>query len=65
MNSIRLHITAALAVARRDFQIFMSYRLRLVSQVLSTLFAVTLFYYVSRLVTAITTAANCHHWFAR
>jgi ABC-2 type transport system permease protein len=51
MNSIRLHITAALAVARRDFQIFMSYRLRLVSQVLSTLFAVTLFYYVSRLVT--------------
>jgi len=34
---------------RRDFQLFLSYRLAFVSQVFSTLFAVTLFYYVSRL----------------
>jgi ABC-2 type transport system permease protein len=46
-------ITAAhafLAVMRRDLSIFLSYRARLVSQVLTSLFSLTLFYYVSRLV---------------
>ena len=50
MSSIRVNCAAALAVMRRDFQLILSYRLRFVSQVFSTLFAVTLFYYVSRLV---------------
>jgi ABC-2 type transport system permease protein len=50
MTRPRLICAAAFAVLRRDTQIFLSYRLRLVSQVFSTLFAVTLFYYVSRLV---------------
>ena len=52
MSGARLNVAAALAVMRRDFQLFLSYRLRFVSQVFSTLFAVTLFYYVSRLVSA-------------
>lgn len=52
MTSVRLNCAAALAVARRDFQLFLSYRLRFLSQVVSTLFGVLLFYYVSRLVTS-------------
>jgi ABC-2 type transport system permease protein len=50
MSSVRLYLGGALAVARRDFLLFMSYRLRLISQIISSLFVVTLFYYVSRLV---------------
>ncbi len=38
------------AVLRRDLTIYLSYRTRLVSQVLTSLFSLTLFYYVSRLV---------------
>ena len=41
---------AFLAVMRRDLVIFLSYRTRLVSQTLTSLFSLTLFYYVSRLV---------------
>jgi ABC-2 type transport system permease protein len=41
---------AFLAVMRRDLHVYMSYRTRLVSQVLTALFSLTLFYYVSRLV---------------
>jgi len=41
---------AFLAVMRRDLQIYMSYRARLLSQTANTLFSLTLFYYVSRLV---------------
>ena len=37
-------------MVRRDFQLFVSYRLRFASQVLSTVFGVMLFYYLSRLV---------------
>ncbi len=46
-------ITAAqafVAVMRRDLQVYLSYRTRLVSQVLTSVFSLTLFYYVSRLV---------------
>ena len=50
MSTFRLNLAAAVAVLRRDIQIFLSYRLRFISQVVSTLFGVTLFYYVSRLV---------------
>src|SRR5438874_3791906 len=41
---------AYVAVMRRDLLIFMSYPTRVVSQAASTLFSLTLFYYVSRLV---------------
>jgi ABC-2 type transport system permease protein len=46
-------ITAAhafLAVMRRDLHVYLSYRTRLVSQLMTALFSLTLFYYVSRLV---------------
>jgi ABC-2 type transport system permease protein len=38
------------AILRRDLHIYLSYRTRLVSQVLTSLFSLTLFYYVSQLV---------------
>jgi ABC-2 type transport system permease protein len=41
---------AFLAVLRRDLSVYLSYRTRLVSQLLTALFSLTLFYYVSRLV---------------
>ena len=46
-------ITAAhafMAVMRRDLHVYLSYRTRLVSQVMTALFSLTLFYYLSRLV---------------
>jgi ABC-2 type transport system permease protein len=42
--------SAFLAVMRRDLHVYLSYRTRLVSQLLTSLFSLTLFYYVSRLV---------------
>ena len=50
MTSVRVNCAAAYAVVRRDFQLFLSYRLRFASQVFSTVFGVMLFYYLSRLV---------------
>ncbi len=41
---------AFLAIMRRDLHVYLSYRTRMVSQVLTALFSLTLFYYVSRLV---------------
>jgi len=41
---------AFMAVMRRDLTIYLSYRTRLVSQVLTSVFSLTLFYYVSKLV---------------
>jgi ABC-2 type transport system permease protein len=41
---------AFMAVMRRDLHVYLSYRTRLVSQLLTSLFSLTLFYYVSRLV---------------
>lgn len=41
---------AFLAVMRRDLHVYLSYRTRLISQVLTAVFSLTLFYYVSRLV---------------
>jgi ABC-2 type transport system permease protein len=38
------------AVLRRDLHVYLSYRTRLVSQLLTAVFSLTLFYYVSRLV---------------
>jgi ABC-2 type transport system permease protein len=43
-------IAAFTAVLRRDLTVYLSYRTRLVSQILTSVFSLTLFYYVSRLV---------------
>jgi ABC-2 type transport system permease protein len=50
MSEVSSTARAMLAIVRRDLSIFMSYRTRFLSQALSMLFSVTLFYYVSRLV---------------
>lgn len=41
---------AFVAVLRRDLTVYLSYRTRIFSQVLTSIFSLTLFYYVSRLV---------------
>ncbi len=41
---------AFLALMRRDLHVFLSYRTRLVSQLMTSLFSITLFFYVSKLV---------------
>jgi ABC-2 type transport system permease protein len=41
---------AFLAVMRRDLHVYLSYRIRLVSQVLTAMFSLALFYYISQLV---------------
>jgi ABC-2 type transport system permease protein len=46
---MRAWLDAMWAIMRRDAILFMSYRTQLVSQVLSPLFAIALFYYISRL----------------
>ena len=50
MSGARVNCAAAFAVVRRDLHVYLSYRLRLVSQVFSAVFGVALFYYVSQLV---------------
>ncbi len=50
MNRFVLHLRAFGAVLQRDLRIYISYRTRLVSQMLTSLFSLTLFYYISRLV---------------
>jgi ABC-2 type transport system permease protein len=42
--------SAFYAVFRRDLHVYMSYRTRMVSQLLTSVFSLTLFYYISRLV---------------
>jgi ABC-2 type transport system permease protein len=50
MSRAIVTVDAFLAVVRRDYHMFMSYRTRFVTQIASALFSLTLFYYVSRLV---------------
>jgi ABC-2 type transport system permease protein len=50
MSDARAHWHAFWAVMRRDLSVYLTYRTRLVSQFLTALFSLTLFYYVSRLV---------------
>jgi ABC-2 type transport system permease protein len=52
MSRARLHMAAAGAVFRRDLAIFTSYRLRFFTTMFSTVVTLTLFYYVSRLVSS-------------
>ena len=44
------YVSAAGAILRRDLQLMLSYRFRLVTQILTTIVTLTLFYYISRLV---------------
>jgi ABC-2 type transport system permease protein len=44
------YLDAMLATVKRDATIFMSYRLRFVTQILTMLFTLTMFYYVAKLV---------------
>ena len=50
MNATGSSLRAFGAVMRRDLHVYLSYRTRLFSQLLTALFSLTLFYYVSRLV---------------
>lgn len=50
MSTARLYLEAAIAVVRRDATIFATYRLRPVSQVFTVIFSLTLFYYLSRII---------------
>ena len=54
---------ATMAVVSRDFHVYLSYRTRAVTEVVSTFFSLCLFYYVSRLVT-ISGFANPDKYFA-
>jgi len=51
VTSVQEGLSAAYGVLRRDWQLFLSYRMRLISQLLSMFFSITIFYYISRLVT--------------
>jgi ABC-2 type transport system permease protein len=50
MSDLRASARAFLAVIDRDMRVYLSYRTRIVSQALTSVFSLTLFYYVSRLV---------------
>ena len=51
-SRLSLFVAGGWGVVRRDLTVFLSYRTTAASQLLSTLFGVLIFYYVSRLVTA-------------
>jgi ABC-2 type transport system permease protein len=51
VSEARAYLDAGLAFVVRDFKVMMSYRTRWVTQLLTTFFSLTLFYYISRLVT--------------
>jgi ABC-2 type transport system permease protein len=50
VSRVSVELRAFQAVLRRDLRVFVSYRTRLFSQMLTAVFSLTLFYYVSRLV---------------
>src|SRR3954469_24374391 len=51
MTTIAAYTDATVGCVRRDLSAFLSYRLRFVSQIIGTFFSVTLFYYISRMIT--------------
>lgn len=51
MSALRADAAGATAILKRDFVVFMSYRLRFLSEIVAASLGVALFYYVSRLVT--------------
>lgn len=50
MTHAATYMSGVAALVRRDFALFISYRLRLISSAFTAVFALVLFYYVSRLV---------------
>lgn len=50
MTAIAAYATGGMAIVRRDVWLFVSYRTRLLSQLLAIFFSITLFHYISRLV---------------
>jgi ABC-2 type transport system permease protein len=48
---VSAYAAAAASIVRRDYAIFASYRLRFLAEIASAVLGVTLFYYISRLVT--------------
>ena len=50
MTSVKGHLAAAAAICKRDFLLFLSYRMRAFTTLFSVAVSLTLFYYVSRLV---------------
>jgi ABC-2 type transport system permease protein len=52
MTSIRSHLSAAGAICKRDFLLFVSYRARMFTTLFTVAVSLTLFYYVSRLVSS-------------
>src|SRR5690242_18306429 len=50
MTAAAPYLSAVLATMKRDALIFVSYRLRVLSQVVAMLFSLILFYYVGKLV---------------
>ncbi len=50
MSAVRAYVAAAAGMVRRDASIFLSYRFRSASQLLTGFFSIVLFYYVSRIV---------------
>jgi ABC-2 type transport system permease protein len=61
MTSARAYFDAAVGVFRRDFALFASYRMRFITTVFSTFVSLTLFYYVSRLVSSDRVGARDAH----
>jgi ABC-2 type transport system permease protein len=65
MSALGLTTSAAAAVLRRDVLVFLSYRLRFVTQILSSIFSITLFHFLSRLVhTSAFTSPDAYFAFA-
>lgn len=62
MIEFRATISAAGAVLRRDLEVFLSYRIRFVTQLLGSIFSITLFHFVSRLVHTSGTARAATHF---
>lgn len=52
MNTVPAQLSAAMAVCKRDFALFASYRMRFFTTFVTTAVSLTLFYYISRLVTS-------------
>ena len=52
MSSLRPHIAAATGLFRRDLLLFASYRTRFATTLFTSVVSLTLFYYVSRLITS-------------
>jgi ABC-2 type transport system permease protein len=50
MNAAALNVQAAIGMLKRDWLMFLSYRMAFVTQVLSLFFTLTLFHFISRLV---------------